>query len=69
MTMSAQTIGRELAKIAVNLEQSNAEGFDRYFGAFVVVAGYINVMRENGVEYSTRAAFDVEVTRLRADRD
>jgi hypothetical protein len=38
MTMSAQAIGGELAKIALNLEQTHGAGYDRYFGAFVLAA-------------------------------
>jgi hypothetical protein len=65
--MSAQAIGRELAKIAFNLEQTHGAGYDRYFGAFVFAAQFVKDMGESGVEFSTHMAFDAEIKRLLDD--
>lgn len=62
--MNAQTIGMELAKLAFGLEQTHGEGFDRYFGMFVMAAGYVEAMQESGIEESARLAFDAQIARL-----
>jgi hypothetical protein len=61
--------GADGGGLAPGLKQTHGAGYDKYFGAFVMATGFVEKMRESGVEYSTHMAFDAHIERLLSEQE